>query len=205
MCWSWSAAAWLHSNSQQGHVHATCPTCLACGAHCPACPPAFLPGVWCARVRLHSLPAASAHTQLTFPLLLSLHTPIRLQVLWGHARLRLDPPSPWRSQLLAAASAQVPRFTARDTAMLLWALASLGRCPEQQPQQQQPKLVAGLVGGLYLSSCKLRAATPQVGVRCVWEDVAAAGGCCCCYRLSSTLQLWHCLWAAGVQASTQYC
>lgn len=37
-----------------------------CGAHCPACPPAFLPGVWCACVHMsppaHSLPALHLRT-----------------------------------------------------------------------------------------------------------------------------------------------
>lgn len=78
-----------------------------------------------------------------------------LQVLWGHARLLTQPPAPWLSQVLEAASAQLPHFTARDSAMLLWALAALGHLPGQ-------RLVSGLLGGMFLSSVKLKAATAQV-------------------------------------------
>lgn len=77
------------------------------------------------------------------------------QVLWGHASLALKPSLSWLTAVTSAASGQLARFSARDTAMLLWALAALGFPPERQ-------LLPQLLGGLSMSSCKLKSATPQV-------------------------------------------
>jgi hypothetical protein len=42
--------------------------------------------------------------------------------------------------------------------MLLWALAALRQCPEQQ-------MLSTLLGGISMSSYKLQAATPQVRLK----------------------------------------
>lgn len=103
-----------------------------------------------------------------------------MQVLWGHASLALTPPAAWLSSVLAAAGGQVARFSARDTAMLLWALAALLQQHQQQQHQQYQQpwgtsagvmaataegpgcLVSGLLRSLSCSSYKLKSATPQV-------------------------------------------
>jgi hypothetical protein len=79
-----------------------------------------------------------------------------LQVLWVHARMDVQPPPSLLAALLRSASQQLHRFSGRDAAMLLWALAAL----RQQPGQQ---LLQGLLQSLMLSSCKLDACAPQVG------------------------------------------
>jgi hypothetical protein len=67
----------------------------------------------------------------------------------------VQPSEPLLSALLQSAAQQQHRFSGRDAAMLLWALAALGRQPGQQ-------LLQGLLQSLMLSSCKLDACKPQV-------------------------------------------
>jgi hypothetical protein len=76
--------------------------------------------------------------------------------------MELQPPAALLVVLLQSASQQLHRFSGRDTAMLLWALAAL----RQQPGQQ---LLQGLLQSLMMSSCKLDACTPQVGTHAALE------------------------------------
>jgi hypothetical protein len=132
-----------------------------------------------------------------------------LQVLWGHARLSARPRDPWLAQLLSAASAQLASFSARDSAMLLWALAVLGHCPGRQ-------VVAGLLGGVCLSSYKQKAANPQVsfgigfvcwGLGCGEQPCCSQSCCCRRWRCLATAQggrSWLACWGRGRGITVSY-